>query len=349
MLSKVLLSLLVAAGPVPADPPSWQPIRIHDYGGCDAMTHIVAVSHDDVWAFGHTDAVDDECGDGGAHPVAQHWDGSAWRTARLPGHIYGNVSAVGASSSADVWAFTSNDVGTYYALHFDGTRWKDTGQRDISGAVVLGRHHVWGYGTRTKFWNGYAWRTVSPVRPAPYVVSVVSGADAWGITGPDTLSHFDGRSWKKVALGSAMPADTDHRLLELTDVLAVSENDVWLFAERLPDDLPEQGAIPLAAHFDGRAWSRVALPELRVWRLRAAASDGAGGIHVIADRPGEDVSSAILSRSAAGRWSVRTPQAGGKRVELRDLVRIPGTKEVWAVGAVREGEMNTSSAVFALG
>jgi hypothetical protein len=347
MLSRVILSVVMAAGPVPTGPPVWQAIRVHDYGGCDSMSRIVALDRDDVWVFGQSEPIDAECEDH-AGPVAQHWDGSKWRTARLPGRIYGNISTAGASSADDVWAFTINDIGTFYALHFDGTRWKDTRRSDVPSGMVLGRHHVWGFGTRTWLWDGYAWRPRKRVRAIPYEFSVVSGTDAWGITRWDTLSHFDGSSWKKVALGKAIPADTGNWRHELSGVLGVSEKDVWVFGQRTEDNVANGGDHPLAAHFDGRAWSPVALPNLPGWHLGRAASDGAGGIRVIADPPGDDSWTSILSRSATGAWSVGTPRSGGKTAELEDLVRIPGTKEMWAAGSVQESDLKTTSAVFAL-
>lgn len=343
VLTRMLLTVGLVTTPPPVNQPAWELIRMHDHGGCDSMSAVVPLSRSDVWVFGQSEPIDDECA-GTARPVAQHWDGRAWRAAELPGRHYGAIGSAGASSSDNVWAFTTSDTGESAALRYDGRRWTDAGRSamgprpNLSRGLVLGRHHVWAFGSdghsASWFWNGRTWQ-----RRAPRDVvrtSAVSQKDVWAI-GCCQVTHFDGRAWKK----AGFPAGRDKGTVSLTGILAVAKNDVWVFGDR--------DEKVFAAHFDGRAWSPVEVPApaAPAWRLGDAVADGRGGIRVIADPP-DDTSSRVLSRSAAGQWSVSTPQVAGKVIKLWDLALVPGTTEVWAAGTVRQSESDSTSAVFAL-
>ncbi|MFI6317457.1 hypothetical protein ACIBG8_08050 [Nonomuraea sp. NPDC050556] len=332
MLIRMAMATVLTLLPPPPAPADWEVIRLHDYGGCDSMLTLVPLSRSDVWAFGQTDPIDDECAGGGVHPVAQHWDGRAWKTARLPGPIYGTATSGGASAPGDVWAFTSSDTGEAHALRFDGSRWRDTtapGMRGFDQGLVLGRHHVWTFGSGTWFWNGHRWRRAT----APFVptqLSAASQTDVWAVDA-ERVMRFNGTTWRRVRPGSAVPKATS-----LTGVLAISAKDVWIFGEPA-----------VAAHFDGSAWTSVPVPlPYRGWTLGQAVADGAGGIRLLAHP--ENGTSVVLSRSASGQWTTSAPRVAGNKVDLWGLARIPGTKEIWAVGSVWRTEDDHTSAVFRL-
>ncbi|WP_214412058.1 hypothetical protein [Sphaerisporangium fuscum] len=356
---RMLLAVgLIAAPSPPAGQPGWEPVRMHSYGGCDSMTDIVPLSRTNVWVFGRTEPVDDECA-GTAHPVAQHWDGRAWRTVGLPGRIYGEVGSAGASSPDNLWAFTASDTGESHALRFDGRRWMDAGRPamgsrpNLSNGMVLGRHHVWAFGDSGGwFWNGRTWRH-SRLPLTPVKTSVVSQKDVWAIS-CCAVAHFDGQVWRKVPLGAAIPAGTGDWSTSLTGVLAIAKDDVWVFGNRSETNAGNGRDQVVAAHYDGHTWSPVEVPlpapagtSADPWRLGDAVPDGRGGIRVIANPPG-NAASRVLSRTAAGQWSTSIPQVAGKAVDLWDLALIPGTREVWAAGGVRQSERDSTSVVLAL-
>jgi hypothetical protein len=279
--------------------------------------------------------------------------------------MYGAIGSAGASSPGNVWVFTTSDTGESDALRFDGRRWTNTGRSTLGASpgltngLVLGRHHVWAFGDdgrdRSWFWDGHTWHKRAPGhRRAPKDIrrtSAVSQKDVWAIDGCDA-AHFDGKAWKKAALGGAIPPSTGESDTCLTGVLAVAKDDVWVSGEISEGDAADGRVV--AAHFDGRTWSRVDVPlpaatapPRQPWRLGDAVPDGRGGIRMIAYPP-DDTTSRVLSRSAAGQWSVSVPQVDGKVIDLWDLALIPGTTEVWAAGTVRQSETDSTSAIFAL-
>lgn len=129
----------------------------------------------------------------------------------------------------------------------------------------------------TQHWNGRSW-TVADVPTAPNSigggllgVSAVSPRDVWAagwlqiqdrvIPDPDGgpteivshnegfVSHWDGRSWKRVALPQPYPG------WALNSISASGPNDVWAVGNGFGED-----DKPLAMHYDGSEWTVMPTP-----------------------------------------------------------------------------------------
>lgn len=144
-------------------------------------------------------------------------------------------------------------------------------KHQLHGLSVVTPTDVWAVGSQqipgrissyTKRWNGETWaRVPSPRTPASLsAVSGVSEDDVWAVGfryGHDYvgafpyLLHFDGSSWRVAHQPDAKASG------ELTSVAAVSADDAYAVGYRA---LQGGAAKPLMEHWDGNAWTRVAVP-----------------------------------------------------------------------------------------
>lgn len=218
-------------------------------------------------------------------------------------------------------------------------------------------------------------------------VAAVAGDDVWAVgdSGPSTyrgsersprVVHWDGRSWRNVALPRL------NKTAYLADVVALSASDVWAVGGIGYLDTK----LPLALHWDGHAWKRFKLGSFgeALWSIDAASprdiwAVGASGInsshtenwggygahwdgrrwHELPKFEGEEEFFAVSAISEREVWMVgwhpgagwgylmrvgRAPQVNERqprtifksRGALSD-VAVAGRNDVWAVGKEREG------------
>ena len=151
------------------------------------------------------------------------------------------LSAVAAVSADDVWA-----VGTSYAgsnpsprgisLHWDGTVWHAVPTPPVGGLVA---------------------------------VSAAASGDVWAASGSSDsrgralFLHWNGAGWR-VVTGPPVPG------AQITSIVAVSATDVWAVGSHYGVHYQNScggrsvGYRPLIEHWDGRAWSVIAAPDLPV-------------------------------------------------------------------------------------
>ena len=272
----------------------------------------VAVSAEDVWAFGLR---------GERTPIALHWRGSAWKQVAVPApkgttEIYLIGAAV--ESATDIW--------------------------------VVGYRHgrkARGYRTLIEHWNGKAWKIVPSPNPSPansaflYGVTALSPRNAWavgsvGSPAQTLILHWNGRVWKRVA--SPNPFDRGARHYDtLAGVAAISARNVWAvgsYFHRGPSGRKSLGT--LALHWDGKAWKRVPSPnpgepgghEHELWD---AATDSAGEVWAVGDyRDGDGLP--LTERWSAGAWTA-LPAPGASSRDLQLLSVSPlAADDVWAAG-----------------
>jgi hypothetical protein len=148
-------------------------------------------------------------------------------------NIGGELLGVSAVSASDAWAAGIN-----------GTR----------GADDLMMH-----------WNGSHWARVTiPDKTANLDgVSADSASDAWavgyGTAGANTVNvalHWNGTSWAKVPV----PNPGKHHVAYLEGVSAIAPGDAWAVGSYNTDRGPTETAN-LALHWNGTAWTQVALPQ----------------------------------------------------------------------------------------
>jgi hypothetical protein len=89
------------------------PVRDDDY-----IRGVAASSGRDAWFVGEAD---DPAPNYDAHPLIEHWDGSAWSAVDSPPASY--LAGVVALSPTDAW-LVGDDADKTLAQHWDGTAWK---------------------------------------------------------------------------------------------------------------------------------------------------------------------------------------------------------------------------------
>jgi hypothetical protein len=260
----------------------------HDETEYPILRDVSAVSSTDVWAVG-SDA-------GG--PIAEQWDGDAWRMTRPPAPTPGYASqllSVSARAWNDVWAvgwFLPRD--TVHALieHWDGNTWSRVraasaprADQGLSGIVAIAPDDAWAVGSSraigtsktgdlVEHWDGASWTIVADA--GGHVgynwlnsVAAAGPSNVWavGSSGSDFgtfVERWDGSDWRSVPLSSAT-----RRTADIVDVSVVSGDDVWAAGSN------EDGGV--IEHWDGDRWGVAATLALPV---------RGGGFSAIATGPG---------------------------------------------------------------
>jgi hypothetical protein len=158
---------------------------------------VAGVTGTDVWAVGSYNDTGDPRGM--RHPLAMHYDGSAWTSWALPQTAAGGyLRAVTALATDDVWAVGSkNGYSTPVAYHWNGSGWREvpiaplsaqTGNNLFFGVAGTASDQIWAVGYRStgsgpqplvQRWNGTAFSTETVPAPAAggslYAVAATAG------------------------------------------------------------------------------------------------------------------------------------------------------------------------------
>jgi hypothetical protein len=192
-------------------------------------------------------------------------------------------------------------------------------------------------GILTEHWDGTAWKQISVPLPAGassgglLSVSERSPDDVWAAgwaevdkgdeaTQRGLVEHWNGRTWKKVAIPQPGKFLTN-------SVVALGPDDVWAVGTggnyKAGDPTSDQ---PMAEHWNGTAWTAATLPSTggRNGELTTIVVDGsgtlwAGGRNVLDDK---DSGHALLLRDTGGTWQqVAVPDSTSS---LTSLAPTPG-------------------------
>ncbi|WP_326695384.1 hypothetical protein [Streptomyces sp. NBC_01766] len=315
----------------------------------------------DAWAVGYrenTAGVD--------VPVAERFDGRAWRATSVTGHSgAGQLDAVLPLSGRDVWAVgTWNDAPAAQdrslAEHFDGRVWRsvplpqEPADRSAypSALAAVRDDDVWAVGVTAEdrvgtprplayHWDGHSWTSVPT--PGTGGDAMLQGATAdgaggvWAVgvaydaqgAGRPLTEHWNGRSWRIV--------DAPHTAGQgesLTAVTAVAPDDVWAVGGGGPADGTSH---PLSLHWDGRSWTPVAVPKADA-NLHAVSADSRGGLWAVGEQQGVDTP-AFTMRWNGRAWRIVPAATGpdGKGASLFGVTTVPharpGGPSAWAVGS----------------
>jgi hypothetical protein len=232
--------------------------------GVPALFGVTAVSRTDLWAAGA----------GVSGPLLVHWNGRTWSTARLPGTVDDQLSAVSATSASSVWATGQNDNagGSALTAHWNGRRWTWVSvphprpARTLNG-VVATSPAAWAVGENadgqatTLRWTGTTWSQV----PGPHVtgrmssfeaVTVAPGGSGWAVgwrtvkkgiypTAQTLTARWTGTKWVTVT-----SPDYGSSQVSLSGVYAPSARSAWAVGTT--------GLFTVIEHWNGRKWSLVA-------------------------------------------------------------------------------------------
>jgi hypothetical protein len=197
-----------------------------------------------------------------------------------------------------------------------------TGINRLEDLVVIAPDDAWAVGDASIFpwaaegkvliehWDGTEWTIVpTDIEGELYSVDAVSSADVWAVGVSSyaqglsaIIMHWNGLEW------SQWPNDIETGAL--SDVIALSANDVWAVGQHI-------------LHYDGIAWSIAHSPETSLHALSAVTSDDIWAV-------GSDGNSSLHWDGLT--WSLVPISGSG---ELMDVLAL-ATDDVWAVG-------NTSS------
>lgn len=268
---------------------SWSPLAAPD-GYRGRMNALGSDGAGGVWLTGdHPDA---------AAPgvTTAHWDGSVWKPETAPllePTLGASLLSVAAAGPRDVWAV--------------GARQPDSGYLTFLGLI--------------EHWDGTAWRQIpGPQLDADYWtldgVTVRGAADVWAVgtvarpgeLGRPLLLHWDGTAWTRVPVPFLDGLQGD-----LYGVAADGAEGVWAVGSYRAGDGTER---VLAAHWDGRRWSRCDLPAVagRLRQVTAVPGDVAAAGQSPDGQP-------LLFRLGADGWQRVTVPAVDGDASVAGLVR----------------------------
>jgi hypothetical protein len=230
LLSLVLLpSAQADAGGLPA----WGIEQAPNVGG--VLNAISVRAHDDIWAVGYFN------GEVNSRTLTMHFDGSAWTVVPSPNLPDGNrLEDVVALSSTNVWAvgWTSNPStldNRSFSMHWDGTSWTIVPTPQPGGSSVDRLKAVDAAGPNDVWATGVYWDSQTH--------------------GHSVLLHWDGKSWRRVAVGAPslrlLPTSECDTYSGLTGLTVVSAHDVWAVGDET------------TCHYNGASWREVPSPQPR--------------------------------------------------------------------------------------
>lgn len=349
---------LAAAG---APPDGWHTWNAAGPQRNEELRGVAARGPADAWAVGYR-----EDGSGVSVPVAERFDGRAWRATSVPGQSgAGQLDAVAPLSAHDVWAVgTWNDksAGQDRSLgeHFDGRAWHtvplpaEPANRSAypSALAAVRPDDIWAVGVTaedrlgsprplTYHWDGRRWASVAT--PSTGGDALLEGATpdgaggAWAVgvaydaqgAGHPLTEHWDGRAWRIV------PAPhTAGQGESLNAVTAAGPDDIWAVGGGGPSD----GAThPLTLHWDGHSWTRVATPTAAA-NLHAVSADAHGRLWAVGEQQGVDTPAFTLRWDGTAWHTVPADSGpGGKGASLFGVATVPhprpGGPTAWTVGS----------------
>lgn len=272
--------------------------------------------------------------------VAWRLSGGAWQQEPLPG-TGSQVTAVGASSATDVWAFrlTAN-LRDEQAFRWTGKSWSLTGtlpEGGIGDAIVFGPGNVWAFGEQHGAWhyNGRSWTRV-PGGSGLTSGSALSATSIWA-AGGNVVAHWSGSAWTRTSLARLLPAKSGDPYL--AGIYAAAAGNVYAITGGDPE-LTGGGPIYLL-HWNGRTWAKVAAIA-HDGNASALTGDGGTGIWLAAG-PAEapfGVTVAIL-HYAGGRLAKTSLPGSIGQVWVGALSRVPGSKDIIAGTQAEVGAAQT--------
>ena len=240
------------------------------------------------------------------------WNGSAWRTVKVP--ATDSLLGVNVLSRDNVWQW--------------GTK--------PAPPDTLGFGPPW-----LRHYNGKTWRTV-PVPGVGGPASVVSAADMWAV-GPTTATagdagpqqvyiamHWNGKKWAAVSLPKLAPVNG--AAWSPAGIVALGPGNVWV------SEVPQGGLAgtpgpqdTVLLHWDGKTWSQAA--EDTGLDLNGMTGDGTGGLWLY----GSDATTQAdyFVHYAGGTFTPQAvPAQSGYNGVVGEIAQVPGSTSVWGIGSL---------------
>ncbi|MQY04504.1 hypothetical protein [Actinomadura macrotermitis] len=278
------------------------------------------------------------------------WTGTAWAAQASP--VAFTPTDIAAASSKRAWAIGFGMSGAV-ALYWNGAKWARVAYPGIGvpsqvaaapdGAAysVSGINASAGGVSKVLRWTGSAWADAKvslPPSSAVTAVDVRSAKDVW-LAGTTTangtavtgfLMHYNGSSWKRIALPGSMGTTAYQAVLHR--VVATSATTVYVL--RAAQNAQVTNAV---LRYDGKAWKTAAIP-LNAVGIGMAA-DGKGGVVVLPVTTGDRTR--YLHFNGTAWTSLNGPARVGASVQAADVDQRPGTTGIVSVGAAAKSGKKT--------
>jgi hypothetical protein len=283
----------------------WSVVTVPQTGNSTILTGASAVSSTDAWAVGEQFAA---AGQAPPPPVSYQWNGSVWSLVATPTlGVTSSLLSVSGSSATDAWAV---------------------------GMSVLGKHDD---GTLMEHWNGTSWSVNSSLVVTGYTAELtgvvdLSPTNAWAVgeANSSLLEHWNGSTWSEVTI-----PDPDFTPGANDSISASSASDIWVVGSTLNTATDE--LVPEALHYNGAAWSVVAMPQA------GTNSSTIGAVTDISPTDawavGEDIGatsavggSTLIEHWNGSSWSIVPSPTPGADPGLTG-VAARGADDVYAVGS----------------
>jgi hypothetical protein len=303
---------------------AWSTVASPNPGRCqqgnfgNALTSVAAVSSRDVWAVGFTFGCDAQL-----QPLSLHWNGTRWRAVSIPTLPFGNNSLNGVQALA-----TDNVYAVGYQTASNG------------GTVTLVEH-----------WDGKTWTVVSSPNSnntgnvlsaisasSPTDIWAVGNAVAPGIPVETLVVHFDGVSWKLVDSPNPLPTG-DLNQNVLMGVQAISPTNATAVGYILEANGLRE--LTMVQHWNGKKWKVVSSPNVdqnpgSFNTLRGVASVSPTDLYAVGffanGNTGGQQETLVEHFNGSG-WTIVSSPTKGLAQQLIGVAALPGTPDVWSVGA----------------
>jgi hypothetical protein len=303
--------------------------------------------------------------EGGQHGAfIERWNGRHWRVVATPIPRGSSLPSVSASGARDVWAVGQGGGGRQLIEHWDGVQWRrlapaPRSRGNLFAVFARSPSDAWVVGDRIRggvvetlieHWDGTRWSVVPNPNPRPapshrpyavlQTIAAISATNVWaaGLSATTVpavtrtlIEHWDGRRWRIVPSPNVRSARgvTNNLLFSISGSRA---DDVWAVGSwsSLPTGYGGRGDHPLALHWYGRSWSRIATPALGQRALFSSVVARAGRAWAVGDRGVQPHQQTLIERWNGTRWSSVPSPAG---FAFRAVTASGGA--AWAVGANR--------------
>lgn len=272
-------------------------------GAENTLMQVSAHSTSDAWAVGYAG------GSGSFQTLTEHWNGTKWQLFHSPSPSGADnvLEAVHSVSASNVWA-----VGY-----------------DLNANLV--------HKALIEHWNGKAWRTV----PAKQVgtldndlwgVTALGPRDVWAVGNENTgkfmfrplVEHWNGKAWSVVPTPSPKLTGTGASLF---GVAATSPRDIWAVGNY---DTGNNVFKPLAEHWNGKRWTRVAVTAPGSAELNRISMLSPNNGWAVGSRMVGSATKTLIEHWNGKHWSVvKSPAL--KSASLVD-VKALAPNLAWAVG-----------------
>jgi type IV secretory pathway VirB2 component (pilin) len=333
-----------APAPAAAHPAAagWHIVKQVHNGPFGGFTAVIAVGRTGGWAFNQ-----------GPVPTAWRRSGSTWTQVPFPGQANEVVVAAGATSPADVWAFTAGGAQSQ-ALRWNGRAWsvQRNFPQQIGEAVVISSSDIWvfgqpyfpGTGLGAWHYNGRTWSRVASGHGLQGG-SALSANNIWAVDGSD-IAHWNGSSWSRTSVSHLLPAKQALNGPLLTGIFAESARSVYAIGN---GGLEDEGGPLVILHWNGKQWSKVAEGNFGFGTqpLQQASPDGHGGL--LLPMPGVDGQKSYLLHYRPGHpLSEASLPDGPNGISIETVALIPGSNGLLAGGDTHAADKPGTNVVAVL-